>query len=205
MHSNPARPSALVEAEQLGLALGGVPVLQQLSFSLQPGLTLVLGGDGRGKTSLLRLLAGTLAPSAGTLRRREVEVYFAQPADRAFDAVVVGDWLQQQAGCFPGWDAAALPALLDGFGLVEHLAKPMYMLSTGSRRKAGLVAAAASGARLTLLDTPYAAIDMPSGRLLSRLLADAAAGARRAWVVADHEVPAGLEGVRLAACIRLGD
>ncbi|HNW64474.1 MAG TPA: ABC transporter, partial [Piscinibacter sp.] len=79
-----------------------------------------------------------------------------------------------------------------------------YMLSTGSRRKAGLVAAAASCAPLTLVDMPYAALDAPSSRRVTRLLADAAAQATRAWVIADHERPAALAGLRLTV-VDLGD
>jgi ABC-type multidrug transport system ATPase subunit len=79
------------------------------------------------------------------------------------------------------------------------------MLSTGSRRKLGLVAAAASGATLTLLDTPYGGLDAPSSRVLSQLLAEAAQGTQRAWVVADHGLPTALDGVPLAGVLDLGD
>ncbi len=81
----------------------------------------------------------------------------------------------------------------------------MHMLSAGSRRKVGLVAAAASGAALTLLDTPFAALDVASGRVLAELLAEAADDAGRAWVVADHGLPPALAGAPLAGTVDLGD
>ena len=78
------------------------------------------------------------------------------------------------------------------------------MLSAGSRRKLGLVAAAASDARLTLLDQPYAALDARSARLLSELLAEAAQDPHRAWVLADYALPAALQDLALATRVSLG-
>ena len=52
---------------------------------------------------------------------------------------------------------------------------------------------------------PFAALDGPSGRRLAGILADAAAGAARAWVVADYELPASLAGLALRTTIDLGD
>jgi len=208
---NPAAPatpvttSTLLWAEDLGFTYPGHPLFAGLCFAIRPGLTLVRGGDGRGKTTLLRLLAGTLTPGSGVIHRHAAEVFHEQPADRAHDKAVALGWLAALRPRFAGWDDDVADSLMDAFGLNEHAPKPLYMLSTGSQRKLGLVAAAASGAALTLLDTPYAALDAPSSRVLDQLLTEAAAGERRAWVLADGECPAGLAGVPLAGLIELGD
>jgi ABC-type transport system involved in cytochrome c biogenesis ATPase subunit len=194
----------LLQAHDLGFAHPGHTLFAGLCFAVRPGLTLLRGGDGRGKTTLLRLIAGELAPTTGRIERHAEPVFLEVPADAAHDAVPVRDWLAQRQQRFGGWRADIAADLVEGFGLAEHIDKPMYMLSTGSRRKAGLVAAAASQAPLTLVDMPYAALDAPSSRLLSRLLADAAAQTTRAWVIADHEQPAALAGLRLSV-IDLGD
>ncbi len=205
-------PLPLVQATGLGFTHPGTPVFAGLDFRIVPGLSLLRGGDGRGKTTLLRVLAGTLQPTAGRLQRAPgATVFHATLADPALDAVVAQDWLAAQAAAHPDWNAGLAAALQDAFALGAHLAKPLCMLSTGSRRKLGLVAAAASGATLTLLDTPYGGLDAPSGRVLSQLLAEAAEGAQgrqgrqRAWVLADHGLPPALDGVRLAALVDLGD
>jgi heme exporter protein A len=58
----------LLGAEGLACARGGRLVFEQVSFALAPGEALLLRGpNGAGKSSLLRLLAGFLAPSAGAL------------------------------------------------------------------------------------------------------------------------------------------
>lgn len=202
----PSTPSAqpLCRAFEVGFSHPGHTLFAGLSFAIGPGLTLLRGGDGRGKTTLLRLVAGELAPTTGHIERDDTPVFFEVPADPSHDAVPVSDWLAQRQQRFGGWRADIAAELVEGFGLAEHLAKPMYMLSTGSRRKVGLVAAAASCAPLTLVDMPYAALDAPSSRRLTRLLAEAAAQATRAWVIADHERPDALADVHLAV-VDLGD
>lgn len=199
---------AFVEADALAFAHPGCPVLTDLSFALRPGLTLLRGGEGRGKTSLLRLLAGELGPTAGQLRRRlppQASVWYAQPQDLAHDEAVAEAWLAERRARHPHWRDDVAQALIEAFGLGEHLGKRLLMLSTGSRRKVGLVGAAASGATLTLLDQPWAALDARSGRVLTELLAEAAEDRRRAWVVAAYERPAELAEVDWAGVIDLGD
>ena len=161
-----------------------------------PGLSFVRGGEGRGKSRLL----AQLAAQAGAEGR---SVWLEQPADARHDPVIARDWLAQRRG--PAWQAGVAAALVEAFALAEHLDKPLYMLSAGSRRKLGLVGAAASAAALTLLETPYAALDARSARLLTELLAEAAESRARAWVLADYELPSGLADVPLAATVDLGD
>ena len=72
----------------------------------------------------------------------------------------------------------------------RHRHKPLYMLSTGSRRKVMLVAALASGATVTLLDQPFASLDQTSIRVIKDFLNETAEHSSRAWIVADYEVPA---------------
>ena len=56
-----------------------------------------------------------------------------------------------------------------------------------------------------LLDTPCAALDAASRRVLDRLLCEAADSEDQAWVVADHAMPGGVSGVRWAGLIGLDD
>jgi ABC-type multidrug transport system ATPase subunit len=192
-------------AQGLAFAWPDRPLLSGLNFAIVPGLTWVRGGDGRGKTTLLRLLAGQLAPTGGRLLGVAGEVCFTDPDDPALDAVTLSDWLAQQAQQWPAWDARVAGAAREALALGPHLGKTMVMLSRGSRRKAGLVVAAASCASLTLLDLPYAALDRPSSRWLTDCLREAAQDRRRAWVLADYTLPAELDDLPLAALIDLGD
>jgi heme exporter protein A len=72
--------------------------------------------------------------------------------------------------------------------LNDHVSKSMYMLSAGSKRKVWLAAAFASGATLTLLDEPFAALDKASINFLMERLERFNQNTHRAWVIADYEV-----------------
>jgi len=147
-----------------------------------------------------------LATSSGQIRRNEgLSLYYQCPASSEHDAVPAQAWLAALRPSYPAWRSAEEAALIEALGLAEHMAKPMYMLSTGSRRKLGLLAAALCGAQLVLLDMPYAALDGRSCRWVHDLLGQAAASQTQAWVLADYELPAALAGQKLAALIDLGD
>lgn len=197
--------ACLLEAQALGFGHAGRLLFQGLDLCLRPGLSLVLGGDGRGKSSLLRLMAGELMPTTGTLLRQAHSVCLEHAGDPVHDPVPVADWLQARHRHHVGWDPALSARLIEALDLGPHLHKPMYMLSTGSRRKVGWVATAASRAQLTLIDSPFVALDARSVRVLTALLLDAAADTERAWVVADYALPAGLQAATLACEIDLGD
>ena len=195
----------LIEADHLNFSYGEAPLLEDLSFVIRPGLTFVRGGEGRGKSTLLRLLSGALNPTSGVLRRLARTTYLENPSNPLHDSTTASAWLESSRLRFPDWNATAMPTLLADFGLSEHIDKPMYMLSTGSRRKVGLAGAAASQAQLTLLETPFAALDSASRRLLTQILAESASSNQQTWVLADYELPPSLAGIRLSGFIDLGD
>ncbi|MBK7657028.1 MAG: hypothetical protein IPJ18_20410 [Betaproteobacteria bacterium] len=72
--------------------------------------------------------------------------------------------------------------------LHPHLEKQPYMLHR-SRRKVALVGLLASGATVTCVDQPYAALDSPSIKVLRDFLSDMANHPARSWVVADYMWP----------------
>ncbi len=189
------------------------PVLTDCSATFPPGITLVRGGDGRGKTTLLRLLAGDLQADSGRLELDGIspqdqpalyqqQVFWQDPRSDVHDALVARDYLNQIKAQCANFDETFLAHLLDGLSLDPHLDKQLFMLSTGSKRKVFLAAALASGARLTLLDMPFAALDKPSITFLIDTLGAEAKKGERIWVLADYEAPPSL---LLAAELDLGD
>lgn len=199
---------ALLRVEHLDFSWPQAPLFQDLSFSLSPGVSVLRGDDGSGKTTLLRLLAGERSPDRGSLSLHgeplhthpPSSVFWMDPQTQAHDTVSAAAYLHEMARRYPDWRPDVLAALTEGFGLQEHLNKPLYMLSTGSKRKVWLSAAFAAGASLTLIDHPFAALDAPSIRFLKELLREAAEHSTRAWLLADHSLP---EGVPLAGVIEL--
>lgn len=199
-----------------GLTFGytTTPLLANFSARIPPGITLITGGDGCGKTTLLHLLAGQRALQAGSLHINACslqdqpqayasQVFWVDPRDQAlnkFEALTPLDYFALQRTRYPGFDDTLLASTTEGLGLTPHLAKPLYMLSTGSKRKVWLAAAFAANTAVTLLDEPFAALDQPSIACITALLQTAAFDAARVWVLADYVAPA---DVPLAGCIEL--
>lgn len=190
-------------------ATPGQPLFTGLSAHLPASVTLVCGGDGCGKSTLLRLIAGVLQPSAGQVvmtTADRAQVFWMDPRSEAVNAalndVLVQTYFDALAPRWPHLDTAWLAELSEALGLGPHLHKPMFMLSTGSRRKVLLAAGLASGAAVTLLDEPFAALDAPSIRCVTAALVRAAAQPHRACVIADYQAP---PGVPLVAVLPLGD
>jgi len=179
------------------------------------GITLVRGGESRGKTTLLRLLAGEVAAQSGDLQINGIslnhapdayrgKVFWTDARSEAFDQVSTLDYLASLRTRYPAFDPQTIGPLLAGLSLDEHQHKPMYMLSTGSKRKVWLAGAFASAADVTFLDEPFSALDKPSIRFVTELLAKEATrgNQKRAWLIADYAAPGGLP---LASVIDLGD
>ncbi|MEO8014327.1 ATP-binding cassette domain-containing protein [Polaromonas sp.] len=189
------------------------PLFDRLSFVLPPGVTWLGGGEGSGKTSLLRLLAGALPGNAvqGQLQLHGVslaqdpsayrlQVAWLDPRDDARDAQTARGIFAGMPAHHAGWNPDALQAHMAGLSLAPHLDKALYMMSSGTRRKVLIAAALAANAPLTLLDQPFMALDRPSIDYLLQTLAEASRHTGRAWVVADYEAP---PGVTLAKAIEL--
>ena len=191
--------AALLHASQLHFSYPPCALFTGWSAAIPAGISLVCGGDGCGKTTLLRLLAGELAAQqgelvlAGTSLTSAPEAYRAQvfwhdPRSDALHQMSARDWWATLPARHSGWQAQALAAHIDGLGLAAHIDKPMYQLSSGSQRKVILAAGLANGAALTLIDEPLAGLDRPSIAYLQQALAAlAAAPGQRAVLVAHYE------------------
>lgn len=177
------------------------------SAQLAPGLSAWLDPAGDDAHHWLSLLAGATPPARGRVQcgalcsqadraAYQAQVYWHQPHQLLQDCEVLVDaWLQHVAQRWPTWDAAAWEAHCAGFGLAPHLGKPLWHLSTGSLRKLGMAAALASGAPLTLIEEPVAALDSRSIQYLCQALdalgetlASNPAAAPR-WVIVAHWEP----------------
>ena len=204
----------VMRAEGIGFGYSKQPTLfKNFSLTIFPGVTWLSGDESTGKTTLLRLLAGELTAQSGTLQVNGVQlnsqpqayrrqVFWVDPRSQAFDALTPQAFWDGVSTHYPGFDSDVLLDLVEAFGLDAHLPKSLYMLSTGTKRKVFFAAAFASGAAVTLLDEPFAALDRVSIDAVLKLLREAAAHPSRAVVVADYLAP---RGVALATTIALGN
>ncbi len=150
------------------------------------GLNAVTGDEGSGKTRLLRQLSDSLA-DAFCLDLKLPEYNLQTPLEV---------WAHLRNPC-PRWHEALCLDLCEALGMTQHLDKRLDMLSTGSRRKVGLLALLASGSTITCLDQPFAALDQASINVLCKFLNDMADNSSRAWLIADYEADSRLQWCNL--------
>jgi heme exporter protein A len=188
----------MLEAADLECARGGRTLFRGLSLALKPGgLVRVAGDNGRGKTSLLRILCGLLTPDAGSVRwngepiarlREEFSrhVVYLGHAPAVKDELTAAENLAISTR-LAGVDCpqGAIAAALERFGVPADRA--VGRLSQGQRRRAALARLALSEAvPLWLLDEPLAALDAPAAALVESLVSAHAARGGMA-VVTTHQ------------------
>ena len=161
---------------------GGREVFAGLSFALAAREVLVLRGpNGSGKSSLLRLLAGFLAPAAGRLAwagapiaddlaAHRARLHYVGHADAVKSALTVRENLAF-AGALAGAPAGRLEVALAGFDLLPLEGVPARHLSAGQKRRLALARLLAAERPLWLLDEPGVGLDAANRRHLEQALA----------------------------------
>lgn len=191
--------NALVEVEQLGFHFKTRSVFHGLDLRLAPGLTWLRGRNGRGKTTLLKLLGGALAPSGGSIRlggldsRRDALAYrghsfYCGGEAPDLDWLRTDEWLDLHLSLYPGADMRVLQAGLDGFHIGEIARQLVGGLSLGQYKKLQLALALALQVRLLLIDEPFNGLDAQAIELLQDALARREA-ARDCCIVLTSHLP----------------
>ena len=168
--------TARLAFEKVACLRGGRLLFEGRSFALEPGQAgLLTGPNGVGKSSLLRMAAGLLAPAAGRIERDGAIAFTAEAA-----ALDIRDPLETALRFWAKLDggnrddvARAMAALA-----IAPLAQvPVRMLSTGQRKRAVLARVIASQAEIWLLDEPGNGLDAASlDRLAVAMAAHRSAG-----------------------------
>src|ERR1700761_2529909 len=158
-------------AEKLACARGERRLFDGLSFRVKAGQALAgEGANGAGKTSLLRLIAGFLAPVSGRIlvKTGDHESDDAEARGRLIgwlghlDGLKPQMAVQEQLGFYAGLYAvrdADLAATLVQVGLARQAELPCRYLSAGQKRRLALARLLVSRRPLLLLDEPFAALD----------------------------------------------
>lgn len=189
--STPSAPpdAPLLEVSVLAGSRGERRLFQNLAFHLRAGQVMWLRGrNGRGKTTLLRLLAGLSTPAQGEIRVLGQSLKSAPASLRssvgylAHANALKDDLTAAEALSFVGALSGHTPSpaevvdALKRLGIASRAGAPVRTLSQGQRRRVALARLALPRApRVWLLDEPFDALDDRGVEVLNRLLADHAA------------------------------
>ncbi len=194
---------------------GNRSVLEDVDFDIYPGDTVcVVGPNGGGKTTLLKLALGLLRPDAGKIRifgeaperARHKLGYVPQHLEfdpvfpaRVIDVVLMGRVGSRSFGFYSRDDRERAAAALRRVGLEARAQAPFAALSGGQRQAALIARALVSEAEAILLDEPDAHID-PGGRdNLLRLLEALPSGIAR--VLVSHDMDFVADAVEKVICV----
>src|SRR5437016_8176710 len=168
----------MLRADGLRHAFGHVMALDDISFSLAPGRTLVIfGPNGAGKTTLLKVLAGLIRPQQGWARvaggRRAIGWIGHQ--SHLYGHLSVTENLLFWAALY-GVAAAErgvrAAAILERLGLSDRAGQPVWSLSRGLAQRAAIAKALVHDPRVLLLDEPFPGLDLAAAAQLRTLLGE---------------------------------
>ena len=183
----PVTASPALRVEGVSFRYGDVVALSDLSLEVPRGRVAgLIGPNGSGKTTALRLITGILEPAGGSIEVQGTTISaspltvkrrfaYAPDAPTGFDHLTVHEYLDLYAR-LQGADldyALRAANLLGAMDLQPHAHRLLGKLSHGTRRKVAIVAAVALVRPLLLLDEATSALDPESVVVLEALLRSA--------------------------------
>lgn len=156
------------------------PLFEGLSCELSPGSIVgLLGKNGAGKTSLLKLMIGLLRPTSGSvhimggepfqrLPALLQETYFL-PEEFHFPGVTIRNFVKANAGFYPRFDEKLLERSIADFELPEN--RRISQLSYGQKKKFLIAFGLSTRCRLLVLDEPTNGLDIPSKAIFRKVMA----------------------------------
>ena len=190
-------PLGRVEVSGLTKEYGGVTVVDDVSFTAEPGrVTGLLGPNGAGKTTTLRMLLGLVTPSGGVARigrssygeieRPVLTVGALLEASGAHEGRTGRDHLRVLCRA-AGLPLARADEVLGAVGLARVGGRLVRGYSLGMRQRLGVAAALVGDPQVLILDEPGNGLD-PAGIRWTRDLLRALAASGRTVLVSSHQL-----------------
>lgn len=172
------------------------PVLESIQLKLKPGSIYgLLGKNGEGKTTLLKIISGLIFPQQGECRvwgenpsERKTALLqhlFLLPEEITFPDVAVRDYLKMYAPFYPSFNREILQTCIESFEIDQQAR--LSALSQGQKKKVAITLALASNTPLLLMDEPTNGLDIPSKTIFRRLVSSFV-DEERIVVISTHQV-----------------
>ena len=216
---------ATLEVRDLTVRFGGVVAVNSVSLEVHPGeIVGLIGPNGAGKTTFIDAVTGFVTAQNGDILLGETNLRRTAPFNRSRAGVVRTFQSLELFEDFSAWDnfhvaveprdklsyltslfhsgrrqlSDSTAAVIDSFGLREHLAKFPRDLPYGTRRLLGIARAVASGPNTLLLDEPAAGLDDETTARLGTLIRGLAQDANFGILLVEHDM-----GLVMDVCDRI--
>lgn len=159
--------SVILSAEQLGVRRGERELLREFSLTLRAGEGVhLLGANGAGKTSLLRVLAGIAHADQGRVKLSGNLLYIGHSLGLKGELTVVENLLVYARLAAVQQPLERIENALHRIGLLGFADHLVLQLSAGQKRRVALSRLLIEPASLWLLDEPFAALDVKTTQWL---------------------------------------
>lgn len=195
-------PETMIEISDLTRNFGPIKALDSISFQVQRGEVMgFLGPNGAGKTTAMRILAGILAPTQGSVRVAGVDVIenpvearakigFLPESPPIYDEMTVREYLTYLAALrrVPKTKMqAAVTYAMERCGLSQTADRLLRNLSKGYQQRAGIAQAIVHSPEVVILDEPTVGLDPIQIREIRQLIRDL--GGEHSVLLSTHILP----------------
>lgn len=194
--------SAEVQSQQVGIhcervcwRAGKREILHDVSFEVRAGeVAGLLGPNGVGKSSLLRILSGIMPATSGSVHLFGQRAGVDTLGDTAYlpdrgklpQWLRIREWLGFASRIYPDWDLDRAQELVEFFQI--PMESRMVALSRGEEARVQLLTCLARRARVVLLDEPFSGVDLISREQIASSVVRELAGKERAFLIATHDI-----------------
>jgi ABC-2 type transport system ATP-binding protein len=182
--------------QNLTRCFGPLTALDDVTLEVTTGSVFgLLGKNGAGKSTAIKLLMGFLHPTRGRVELFGFPAVFREPEFRSRIAYVsetqmYPPWMTVQAlvkfhsGFYPEWNERVAREILSQFRL--NSAQRVHQLSKGQRRQLGLALALSQGSEFLVLDEPFSGVDVENRRFVIDLIIDLLQHESRTLLITSH-------------------
>lgn len=192
----------VVAAENLSKRFGFTWALRDVSLKLGGGVHLLLGPNGSGKTTFLKLVAGMLKPTTGRIRVLGLNPWLDwhklhSRVATAMEGAPLPWWMSgrelvERFSSMKGVSFESIGQLASLLGVDSYWSRPIFTYSSGMAKRVLLTLALLCDAQLYILDEPFTLLDRSTMQRLVDLIARLK-GRSATFLVASHFVPSGFD------------